>query len=172
PVYRQLASGAYAVRVQNGAIFLSGRGASPEGNRPFLDRLDLATLKTERLFRSGTDSLETFFGFADPAAKTFITRRESPSDPPNLFVRTIGDTTTRQVTHYVDPTPQLRRISKKLVTYQRPDGVKLSFTLYLPPDYKPGTRLPTIIWAYPLDYTDPAAAGQVDASPQQFTSIV
>ncbi|MCA9729156.1 MAG: S9 family peptidase, partial [Candidatus Eisenbacteria bacterium] len=33
-------------------IFLSGIGASPEGNRPFLDRLDLETRQTERLFRS------------------------------------------------------------------------------------------------------------------------
>jgi dipeptidyl aminopeptidase/acylaminoacyl peptidase len=57
------------------------------------------------------------------------------------------------------------------VNYQRPDGVKLSFTLYLPPGYRKGTRLPTVLWAYPLDFTDPGAAGQVTTAPQKFTSV-
>src|SRR5204863_8161772 len=114
----------------------------------------------------------------------FLTRRESPTDPPNVHLRTIGPraskppageaafrSTTRQLTHFTDPTPQLRQISKRLVTYQRPDGVKLSFTLYLPPGYQAGTRLPTIVWAYPLDYTDPNAAGQVAVTTQNYTSV-
>ncbi len=33
------------------SIFLDGPGASPEGDRPFIDRLNLATKKKERLFR-------------------------------------------------------------------------------------------------------------------------
>ena len=53
-----------------------------------------------------------------------------------------------------DPTPQLRGITKRLVKYKRADGVDLSFTLYLPPGYKEGTRLPAMVWAYPLDYAD------------------
>src|SRR5204863_6932297 len=114
----------------------------------------------------------------------FLTRRESPTDPPNVHLRTIGPraskppageaafrSTTRQLTHFTDPTPQLRQISKRLVTYQRPDGVKLSFTLYLPPGYLSGTRLPTVIWAYPLNYTSANAAGQVTTPTQKFTSI-
>jgi dipeptidyl aminopeptidase/acylaminoacyl peptidase len=116
---------------------------------------------------------------------TFLTRRESRSDPPNVDLRAIGaalktvaskeaaySSTSRAITHFADPTPQLREISKRLVTYQRQDGVQLSFTLYLPPGYKQGTRLPTVLWAYPLDYTDPSAAGQVTSSPQQFTTII
>ena len=34
------------------SLYLIGEGASPEGNRPFLDRLDLGTGETERLWRS------------------------------------------------------------------------------------------------------------------------
>ncbi len=185
PDYHVLPNGAYAVREHEGAIFMSGEGASPDGNRPFLDRLDLRTLKTTRLFRSGKDSLESFLGWIDPSASTFLTRRQSPTDPPNVHLRTLGAklrttaageaelrSTGRPLTHISDPTPRLRQISKRLVTYQRPDGVKLSFTLYLPPGYTPGTRLPTVVWAYPLDYTDPSAAGQVAASPQEFTNII
>ena len=75
------------------------------------------------------------------------------------------------MTKFPDPTPQLRGIKKQIVKYKRADGVDLSFTLYLPPDYKEGTRLPTVVWAYPLEYNDPATAGQVSGSAQRFTRI-
>ncbi|HSN68466.1 MAG TPA: prolyl oligopeptidase family serine peptidase, partial [Thermoanaerobaculia bacterium] len=179
-----LPNGASAVLEHDGAIFLAGEGASPSGNRPFLDRLDLATLKSERWFRSAPESLEVFLGWIDPAKRTFLTRRESVTEPPNVYLRTVAarpakaaageaayKSKAKQVTSFADPVPQLRQISKRLVSYERPDGVKLSFTLFLPPGYKEGTRLPTILWAYPLDYTDPKAAGQVVAAPQEFTAI-
>ena len=57
------------------------------------------------------------------------------------------------------------------MTYDRKDGVKLSATVYLPPDYKPGTRLPFILWAYPAEFTDAASASQVVGSPNRFTTI-
>jgi dipeptidyl aminopeptidase/acylaminoacyl peptidase len=185
PVMRKLPSGAHVVREYKGAIFLSGQGASPAGDRPFLDRFDLRTFKTERLFRSSPDGLESFVALLDPATMTFLTRRESPADPPNVYVRTLGAalpastaageakfrSTSRQLSHFAEPATPLRQVSKRLVTYERPDGVKLSFTLYLPPGYQAGTRLPTIVWAYPLDYTDPNSAGQVTGSPQKYISI-
>ncbi|MCZ7582729.1 MAG: prolyl oligopeptidase family serine peptidase [Deltaproteobacteria bacterium] len=40
----------------------------------------------------------------------------------------------------------------------------------LPPDYKEGTRYPTVLDAYPLDYTDKEVAGQVRNTSQTFTS--
>jgi len=78
----------------------------------------------------------------------------------------------RPLTQFADSTPQLRGIKKQLVTYKRADGVQCSFTLYLPPDYKEGTRLPTVVWAYPLEFNDPSTAGQVTGSPQKFTQIL
>ena len=62
--------------------------------------------------------------------------------------------TPRAVTHIPDPTPAVRAIKKRLVKYKRKDGTDLSFTLYTPPDYKEGTRVPAILYAYPLDYAD------------------
>ena len=47
----------------------------------------------------------------------------------------------------------------------------LSFTLYLPPDYEEGTRLPTVVWAYPREYNDAGTAGQVSGSTERFTTI-
>jgi dipeptidyl aminopeptidase/acylaminoacyl peptidase len=76
------------------------------------------------------------------------------------------------LTDWKDPVPQVARVTKQLVRYQRKDGVALSATLYLPPDYKLGTRLPTLIWAYPLEYSDPGTAGQVRGSTQTFTRLL
>ena len=35
------------------SIYLVGRGASPEGSRPFLDKMDLKTAEKKRLFQCG-----------------------------------------------------------------------------------------------------------------------
>jgi dipeptidyl aminopeptidase/acylaminoacyl peptidase len=171
PVQRTLANGHRAILQKGDSIFLFGTGASPEGDRPFLDRFDLKTLKAERLFRSDNRSFEAPVALLDEEGARFITRRETPAEPPNYYVRDRAGQ-ARPLTSYPDPTPQLRAIRKQLVTYRRPDGVQLSFTLYLPPGYQEGTRLPTVIWAYPLEYNDPATAGQVSGSTQRFTSIL
>ena len=75
------------------------------------------------------------------------------------------------VTQFPDPQPSIRGIHKELVKYKRDDGVELSFTLYLPPDYKPGTRLPTLVWAYPYEYNDADTASQVSGSTMRFTEM-
>lgn len=179
PVMRRLPSGHF-VPVQNGDwIYLSGTGASPEGERPFLDKFNLKTLKSERIFRSDADVYESFVALLDDNANSIITRQESPASPPNYMIRNFTNTPEARtaassislLTNFKDPAPQLRAIAKKLVKYKRADGVDLSFTLYLPPGYKEGTRLPTVVWAYPLEFTDADTAGQVTGSTQRFTSI-
>jgi dipeptidyl aminopeptidase/acylaminoacyl peptidase len=185
PVKRQLANGAWVVREAGDSIYLSGIGASPDGDRPFLDRLDLKTLKSERLFRSDKACHEQFISFTGPDTKTFLTWHQSPADPPNAFERTLGKpasndapageaaftSTSVALTHIPDPAPAVRAIKKRLVKYKRADGLDLSFTLYTPPDYKEGTRVPTILYAYPLDYADASKAGQVAGSQETFTQL-
>jgi dipeptidyl aminopeptidase/acylaminoacyl peptidase len=178
PLLRVLPTGQRAILQHDDWIYLTGTGASQEGDRPFLDRLNMRTLKTERLFRSEATSYETVVTLLSDDAHQFITRRERPIEPLNYYVRTLitsvtNDSTqqSRALTQFPDPTPQLRGIKKQLVTYKRADGVQCSFTLYLPPNYKEGMRLPTVVWAYPLEYTDPSTAGQVTGSAQRFTTI-
>ncbi|AMO93061.1 prolyl oligopeptidase family protein [Collimonas fungivorans] len=183
PVKRQLPNGAWVLRQEGDAIFLSGVGSSPDGDRPFLDKLDLKTLKSERLFRSDKTSYEQFLGFAGADAHTFLTWRQSVIDPPNAFLRTLGApvdaaageaafaSDSAAVTRIPDPTPVVREIKKRLVKYKRADGLDLSFTLYTPPGYKEGTRVPTILYAYPLDYADASKAGQTTGSQETFTRL-
>ena len=65
----------------------------------------------------------------------------------------------------------MRDILRQYVTYKRNDGVTLSGTLYLPPGYKQGTRVPVIMWAYPREFGDADSASQVSGSPNSFTTI-
>ena len=170
PVYRVLPNGEWVVRQDGNAIFLRGDGATPDGDRPFLDKLDVTTKKSERLFHSDVHGLEYFVAFT--RTDELLTWHQSPTDPPNAFVHVAGDAKPpRAVTHIPDPTPTVRAIKKRLVKYKRKDGVELSFTLYTPPDYKEGTRVPAILYAYPLDYASAKTAGQTTGSDQMFTRI-
>ena len=160
-----------AILQDGGAIYLTGAGASPGGDRPFIDRLDLATLDTERLFHTEPGSYETVVAVLAADGGALLTRRESSTDPPNYFVRDTASGARRALTDYADPAPILRRIEKRLVTYERKDGVGLSATLYLPPGHRAGDRPPMLMWAYPREYTNAAAASQVRGSPHRFTTL-
>ena len=160
------------VLVQRGDwIYLGGTGASAEGDRPFLDRLNLRTLETERLWRSDADAYESVVAFLDDDARRVVTRRETPVEPGNYFLRDLRANRRTALTDFRDPAPQLTGIRKELVTYTRADGVPLNGTLYLPPGYQEGTRLPVVVWAYPREFVDADVAGQVRGSSNRFTSI-
>jgi len=152
-------------------IFVAGQGASPEGDRPFLDKLNIKTLKTERVFRSSSESLESFVAPLNDQMTRFLTRYETQKDAPNYYTRDAGADAKRPVTQFKDAQPQIRDILRQYVTYKRKDGVTLSGTLYLPPGYKQGAKVPVIMWAYPREFGDADSASQVTGSPNQFTSI-
>jgi dipeptidyl aminopeptidase/acylaminoacyl peptidase len=181
PLTQWLDNGTRVLLEDDGDVFFAGRGASPDGDRPFVDRRSLSSDRVDRLFRSGVDGYERFDSWLDVEAGTFLMWRESPIEPPNLYTATLGEpvdaeageaTRSREmhaVTRFTDPTPQLRAIERRIVTYEREDGTPLSFTLYLPPDYEEGTALPTVVYAYPREFSDPATAGQVRGSKETFT---
>ena len=177
PMMETLPTGTSVMVEEGDHIFLAGPGGSPAGDRPFVDRLNLRTGASERLFRSDPDVYESPVAWLDLASHTMLTRRESPSEVPNYQRRALAPSTApaapgeaawtgpmTPVTAFPDPTPELRQIRRELVQYTRADGVPLSFTLYLPPGYQEGTRLPTVLTAYPLEFSDPSTAGQVKGS--------
>ena len=171
PLEHTLANGHSAVIQSGENIFLAGQGASPEGDRPFLDRFDTQSLQSERLFHCDDKSYEEVVALASPDGSQFITRRETRTDPPNYFLRTASENSPRALSHYADPNPQLLKIRKELVTYKRADGVPLSMTVYLPPDYKEGQRYPAVVWAYPVEFSNAGVAGEVTGSPNRFTEF-
>ncbi len=170
PLTKVTPNGRRAVIQVGEEILMSGLGASPTGDHPFVDRLDLATGKTQRVFQSEQTAYETVVSVLDDTGSRLLTRRESPTEPPNYFIRT--GSALKPLTHFTNPAPQTAGITKQLVNYKRADGVPLSFTLYLPADYKPGTKLPAVLWAYPYEFSDADTAGQVTGhSTQSFTEL-
>jgi dipeptidyl aminopeptidase/acylaminoacyl peptidase len=166
--------GGRVVRQDGEWIYRAGSGESPGGARPFLDRQSLASGEVQRLWRCAPGSYESLAAVrasSSDAAPRILTVYETPEEPPNWRLRDLERDTIAPLTSFPDPTPQLRGITKQLVTYERDDGVPLSGTLYLPAGHQEGTRLPLVVWAYPLEYNDPATAGQVRGSPYRFTRI-
>lgn len=152
-------------------VFLTGSGASPKGNLPFIDRQNLETQETERLWRCEEGSYEYVVAIADVEGgkPTIFISSEDPVTPPNYFAVNLESGDRDALTKFPDPTPQIRGIKKQLVKYERSDGVPLSATLYLPADYKEGERLPLLVWAYPREFNDVRTAAQISGSPSRFT---
>ena len=151
------------------AVFASGSGASAEGDRPFLDRIDLRTGKSQRLWRSEAPYYEEVGAVLDNEGKRIITRRESVTDVPNYFIRDLSKGTVTALTAFKDPAPQFAGVTSQLITYKRNDGVQLSAKLYLPAGYdKSKGPLPFFLWAYPQEFKTAAAASQVLGSPYKF----
>ncbi len=155
------------------SLFLRGTGASPEGDRPFIDKYDMSSGKSTRLWRSEAPYYETAISFINISKNLLLTNRQSKTEVPNYFIRNLKNGRLTQVTKFENPYPQLMGITKELVKYKRNDGVELSFMLYLPAGYNKEKEgpLPTLLWAYPREYIDPAAAGQVSGSPWTFIRV-
>jgi len=182
PLYTQLDNGKYAIKVEDGAMYFRGSGGTKGGDRPFVDRRNLETGEVERIFRCEKGKYEYFVDFADEP-NSFIMRSESQTEVPNYYMATLGKSikapkgecsrqiTKRPITKFEDPTPELRQIKSEIVRYTREDGVELSFNLLLPPGYKEGTKLPTVVYAYPLEYSGAKTAGQVRGSSNRFMRI-
>lgn len=186
PATRRTPFGTYVIAKLDGErkLLMQGTGATPEGNRPFLNVLDIDSGSTTTLWRNtGEKSESTGSLLGDTEGQTIhlsglslLMTRETPRDPPQTFVMTRGadgSWTERQLTNFPHPYPQLRDMTKEVVRYERDDGVALTGTLYLPPGYskeKDGP-LPCILWAYPREYKSKDAAGQMRRSPYQFSGV-
>jgi dipeptidyl aminopeptidase/acylaminoacyl peptidase len=164
PLMRTLANGQQVVQTLNGDMLLVGQGASPKGDRPFLDKLSLRDLSVQRLFQGSEQHYELPLALLDD--KRLITLREGQHEPPNLMLR--EGSKVQALTRAKDLTPQLRSVRRELVSFKRSDGVELSFWMYLPPDYRDGERRPALVWAYPLEFNDAAIASQLSGSPGRY----
>jgi dipeptidyl aminopeptidase/acylaminoacyl peptidase len=169
PVTTSLKTGERVILQDKDWIYLSGAGSSPQGDHPFLDRMNIRTLKVERLWQCQDPAYESFVDFAGASRTKLITSYETKTDPPNYCLYDLKTKKRTALTDFKDPAPQLTGIKKQRITYKRTDGLELSGTLYLPPGYKDGTRLPVVVWAYPMEYDSAATAGQVRGSVNRFT---
>ena len=152
------------------SFYRTGRGASPEGVYPFLDRVSVESGGVQRLWQARGERYESVVALVDNTGERFITRAESADDPPNYFMRFTRRRRPQALTRFGDPVPQLDGIRKELVTYERADGVQLSATLYTPAGWSERDGpLPTIFWAYPDEHKDKKTASQITTSAHTFS---
>jgi dipeptidyl aminopeptidase/acylaminoacyl peptidase len=158
--------------INNNQVYMAGAGSSPSGDMPFLDKLDLNTGKKTRQWQCQAPYYESFITFIDHKKGTFVTSRESNTENPNYYLRTLGSTKLTAITQFPHPYPQLNEVKKEVLKYKRADGVELTADLYLPPGYKKEQGpLPGFVWAYPREFKSADAAGQMRGSPYAFTRL-
>ena len=158
-------------RAPDGALWFAGAGASPDGLRPFLDRVRLTPtgLVADRRWCADAAAYESLVDLLDDAGRRFVTWRESPTTPPQLVQHDGGR--ARPLTAFADWAPAFAAVRKSLQTYPRADGVSLTATVYFPPGYDPardGPR-PALFWVYPAEFKRKQDAGQVTTSASTFT---
>ncbi|MEO8385845.1 MAG: prolyl oligopeptidase family serine peptidase [Betaproteobacteria bacterium] len=152
------------------AIYLNGSGATPEGERPFVDRFDLDSKESKRLFRSEAPYYDLPIAVFDtgPTLKLLF-QRESATDAPNIHLRDLQTGATQAITRFATPRNPIANVTKEVIRYRRRDGVELSGTLYLPVGYKKEDGpVPLLMWAYPREFRSAEAAGQVSGSPYRY----
>lgn len=155
------------------SLFLTGMGASEEGNRPFVDQISLKDRTVKRLWRSEGEYYEIPVRILDIESQLVLTRRESKTEAPNFFIRDLRKNTLSPITRFEHPYPSLKDSRNELITYARKDGVQLSAKVYYPAGYDPakdGPR-PVLMWAYPEEFKSAAAASQVNGSKNEFIQI-
>ncbi|MET0299123.1 MAG: prolyl oligopeptidase family serine peptidase [Flavitalea sp.] len=160
---------------KSGELLLDADGAGPKGDMPLLQTWDLKTGKKKLLWQCEDGVYEYVVNIIDPAKLLFVTRRESPTMPPNYYVRDLSKKKSAPVaiTDFKNPYAQLEGVVKQKISYKRADGIDLTAELSLPKGYdkaKDGP-LPVLIWAYPIEYKSASDAAQVRGSKYTFTSI-
>ncbi len=171
PLSRTLPNGQRVLNEVGGTLLLSSEGASPKGDRPRLERYDIATGKRTLLFQSPEDGYHRVAAVLDVEGTHLLVERESPTEPPHFVVRRGSPDGAREttLTDGRDPAPELRRAKREIITTKRADGTAINFTLHTPPGHTPGQKLPTVLYAYPTEFADADVAGQVKGSVHRYT---
>ena len=159
------------LKIHYNNLILMGDGYSDKGQFPFIDRLNLDNLTTERIYESNyTDKLENLVDF-DVNKNQLLVRIESKNDYPNYYFKNLSGKKITTITDFNNPFEQLSKVDKQVITYKRNDGVELSGVLYLPLGYDKTTKekMPMIMWAYPREFKDKTSAGQNTNNPNEFT---
>lgn len=165
--------GQYVLKLSRNNSFLMGDGFTPEGQYPFVDKIDLKTGETDRLYQSSyNDRKETLVDAIDLEEGKLLVRIEASAEYPNYYIRDIDNKEDlTQITSFKNPFESLENVSKEVITYKRDDGLELNGTLYLPEGYdkKNPEKLPMIVWAYPREFKDKNSASQNTSNANDFT---
>ncbi len=165
--------GRYVLAMDGDNAFLIGDGYRTDGQFPFIDALNVKTLKKTRLYQSAyRDRKEDILSLEDIKKGQALVMIQSKSEYPNYYFRNFKKKNAlTPITDFKNPFASLKDVHKEVIRYKRADGVDLTGTLYLPAGYDKTRKekLPLLIWAYPAEYKDKNSAGQNTQNPNEFT---
>ncbi len=163
--------GKLVLKIKNQYLFLMGDGFREDGQFPFIDQLNLKTLKKIRLYESNyPGKKETLIDYSIENKK-ILSRIESSSEYPNYFFRDLITSDLTKLTNFINPFSSIMNVTKQIIEYKRSDGINLSATLYLPKGYddQKKEKLPMVMWAYPREFKDNNSASQITKNVNEFT---
>lgn len=155
-------------------MFNNTTGASAKGDLPYLAKFNLQTKNKEILWRCAEDCFEYVADVLDINNLKVITRRETEKEVPNYYIKSgFSLDQSQQITNFANPYSGMEGVTKQKIKYKRKDGIDLTGDLYLPKGYdkeKDGP-LPSLIWAYPREFTNAADASQIRGNQHKFTML-
>lgn len=166
--------GKNVLQIIDNHVYLLGAGYTEKGQFPFVDKFNLSSFETTRLYQSElTDKVESLRDAIDLKNGKILVQIQSPTDFPNYYIRDINSGDLKQITSFKNPFESLVGIHKENIKYNREDGLELSGTLYLPADYDLDAKekLPMIVTAYPREFKDKSSASQSTNNPNEFTYV-
>ena len=154
-------------------LFNNTTGASAKGDLPYLALFNIETKSKEMVWRCSEDCFEYVVDVMDINSLKVITRRETEKEVPNYFIKNLKTNANIILTEFKNPYVSMEGVTKEKVKYKRKDGIDLTGDLYLPKGYdktKDGP-LPTVIWAYPREFSNAADASQIRGNQHKFTML-
>lgn len=133
------------------SVYLEGAGYREDFKpRPFIDRISILRGEKQRLFESSSEMFERPLVPLDKDMSQIIISRESMAVFPDCFLWQKGGSVER-LTNNQDPFPELADCKRIDFDFKRRDGLVIQGRMTLPADYKEGTRVPAVFWAYPRE---------------------
>ncbi|MCC7196073.1 MAG: S9 family peptidase [Gemmatimonadaceae bacterium] len=126
-----------------------------EAPRPWVDKLDVENRQRARIMDSPADGFDQFVAALDDDFSALLYSHQSPTTIPDVWLKDAGG--ARKITANVDVGPEVTGGQLKRFQVERPrDGNKMWVDVTLPRDWKPGQKVPGVIWFYPREYTSEA----------------
>ena len=158
---KELANGASVVRVSSdgNSVFLAGTelhdNPLEDGPQSYIDQIEIRTEEKTRVYESDNDGVfERVLEVLNDDATLLAVSREGPTDVPDSYIRDVTTGDLRQVTQNTDYAPAITNAQRRRFEVERADGFKLAVNVTLPQSWRPGEKLPGMIWFYPREYTD------------------
>jgi dipeptidyl aminopeptidase/acylaminoacyl peptidase len=148
-------------------VYFTSPGASPKGDQPFVAVMPVGGGEEKILFRSK----DPYFDQPEALLSdgNVLIRRESQTRSPNYFAASFSGGEPVQVTHFAGRYDGIKMPTRQFLKYKRADGVDLTATLWLPYGYdKSQGPLPTLMEAYPAEFSSRDTASQVSGSPNHY----